>query len=246
MDGTTVVVTGASRGLGAAAAREFGAAGAHVAVCARSMDDLEAVAEDVEAAGGRATTVRADVRDECDVERFLEVAAGEGAGTVDVVVANAGVYHGATGETPLTTESYAAFDEHLRTNARGVFATIQEAVPHLADDARVLVPSGAIAREARPGYGSYAVSKATAEALARGFAVELDVAVGIVDPGQVTTELTTPDDDDDDDDEGGSDGRRGRDPVDVAGLFRWAATDAPAAELDGEVLGLREWRTATR
>jgi NAD(P)-dependent dehydrogenase (short-subunit alcohol dehydrogenase family) len=242
MDETTVVVTGASRGLGAAAARAFGDGGAHVAICARSMDDLEAVATDVEAAGGRATAVRADVRDEYDVEQFVETAAREGDGTVDVVVANAGVYHGSPGETPLAGESYAAFDEHLRTNGRGVFATVREAIPHLAEEARVLVPSGPIAREARPGYGSHAVSKATAEALARGFAAELDAAVGVVDPGQVATDLTALGDDGDDEDSSA----RGRDPADVAGLFRWAATEAPAEDLDGEVLGLRAWRRATR
>jgi NAD(P)-dependent dehydrogenase (short-subunit alcohol dehydrogenase family) len=234
MDDATVVVTGASRGLGAAVARRFGAEGAHVAICARSEEPLSTVAGEIETAGGRATAVRADVRDEYDVERFLEAAAGEG-GAVDVVVASAGVYHGPAGETPLAGESYAAFDDHLRTNGRGVFATIREAAPHLADGARVLVPSGPVAREARAGYGSYAVSKATAEALARGFAADLDATVGVVDPGNVATGLA-----------GDSGEASGRDPESVAGLFYWAATAAPAGKLDGGVLGLREWRQATR
>jgi 3-oxoacyl-[acyl-carrier protein] reductase len=225
-----VLITGGSRGIGAAVARRFGEDGAHVALCARDEEPLHEVAADIVSAGGEATTQRADVRDEFDVERFAETAARAG-GPLDLVVANAGVYHGDPGETPLADESYAAFDEHLRTNGRGVFATIRESVPHLADDARVLVPSGSIARDAKSGFGSYAVSKALAEAVARQFAADLDIPVGVVDPGQVSTELTG---------EG-----PGRDPAEVADLFHWAATEAPAEELDGGVLDLRGWKQAT-
>jgi len=230
---TTVVVTGASRGLGAAVTRAFAREGAHVVACARSADDLDSVAASVREAGGRVTTQRADVRDEFDAERLMETAArASDAGRIDALFANAGVYHGTPGETRLADESYAAFDEHVRTNGRGVFAAVREAVPHLASDARVLVPSGRIARDAKPGFGSYAVSKALAEAIARQFAAELDRPVGVVDPGQLSTGLT--------------DGARGRDPEDVAGMVVWAATEAPAETLDGEVVDLRAWRKATR
>jgi 3-oxoacyl-[acyl-carrier protein] reductase len=230
MDGQTAVVTGASRGIGAAVARAFGDAGAHVVGCARSEDALEEVVEEVRERGGTATGIRADIRDEWDVERLMDTAAREG-GRIDVVVANAGVYHGDPGQTPLQEESYAAVDDHLRTNVRGVFATVREALPHLAEDARVLVSSGEVAREAQPGYGSYGVSKAAAEALARGFAADLDHAVCVVDPGVVATELT---------------GGQGREPESVAGQFEWAATEATPAEIDGQVVDLRTWRAATR
>ncbi|WP_336001915.1 SDR family NAD(P)-dependent oxidoreductase [Halorientalis halophila] len=230
MDGTNAVVTGASRGIGAAVTREFVDAGAHVLACARTADDLEDLAAALESAAGSVTTQRADVRDEFDVERAMETAAREN-GAIDVVVANAGVYHGTPGETPLSGESYAAFDDHLRTNGRGVFTTIRESLPHLAPDARVLVSSGHVAREAEPGYGSYAVSKATAEAVARGFAADLDQSVGVVDPGVVATDLTD---------------EHGRDPAEVAPMFRWAATAAPEADLDGAILDLATWKRATR
>ncbi|MDZ7747264.1 MAG: SDR family oxidoreductase [Halobacteriales archaeon] len=227
----TVVITGASRGIGAALAREYGHNGDRVVCCARSKDALDAVASDVHEAGGEAIVQRADVRDEYDMERLMETAAREG-GAIDTVFANAGVYHGAPGETPLAEESYAAFDEHTQVNGRGVFATIREALPHLADDARLLVPSGTIARDAKAGFGSYAASKAFTEALVRQFAAELDYSVAVVDPGQVSTELT--------------DGMQGRDPEDVAPMFRWAATEADPDELDGSVLSLRDWKSATR
>jgi len=239
MDGTTALVTGVSRGIGAALARRFVAEGAHVVGCARDADALDALAEgirtendDTDDANGTITVHRADVRDEYDVERLAETAAGAGeSNEIDLVVANAGVYHGSAGETPLDRESYAAVDEHLRTNARGVFATIRESLPHLAADARVLVPSGSIAREAHAGMGSYAVSKAAAEALAREFAVEVGQTVAVVDPGQVATDLA---------------GEAGRDPEEIAEMFVWAATDAEADELDGEIVDLQAWRQATR
>ena len=98
----TAVVTGASRGVGEAVARRFAAEGVHVVLCARNGDELDAVVDDIAAEGGAATAVRADARDEYDVERLMETAARAGvAGGIDFVAANAGVYHGAPGETPL-------------------------------------------------------------------------------------------------------------------------------------------------
>jgi NAD(P)-dependent dehydrogenase (short-subunit alcohol dehydrogenase family) len=232
MEGTTAVVTGASRGLGTAVAREFAEAGAHVVICARDADPLAETADQLRESGHSVTDMRADVRDEFDVERLMETAAGEGESDgIDVVVANAGVYHGSPGGTPLHEESYAAFDDHLRTNGRGVFTAIREAVPHLAAEARVIVPSGAIARDAKPGYGTYAVSKATAEAIARGFAADIDQVVTIIDPGQVATDLTD---------------EQGREPDDIAPMFRWAATEASADDIDSEIIDLKTWKQETR
>jgi NAD(P)-dependent dehydrogenase (short-subunit alcohol dehydrogenase family) len=232
MDGTTAVVTGASRGLGEAVARRFAEAGAHVVGCARDADAIEAVAASIRDDGGSATGVRADVRDEFDVERLMETAAREGeAGGIDVVVANAGVYHGETANTPLADDAYSVFDQHYQTNGRGVFAAVKEALPHLNDDARVLVPSGSVAVDATPGLGSYAASKAFAEALVRQFAVELDATVCVVDPGQLATELT---------------GGAGRDPADVADQFLWSATEASPEDVDGQRVDLKAWKKATR
>lgn len=225
MDGLNAVVTGASRGIGASVVERFAADGARVTCCARRADELESVVAD---AGGDVTAVRADVRDEFDVERLMERAA-RGADGIDVVVANAAVNHGEPGEAPLHEESYSRFDDTMRTNLRGVFATVKEAVPHLSPDARILVPSGSVAREATPGMGAYAVSKAGAEALVRGFAADLDRSVAVVDPGYVATDLS---------------GGKGRDPADIAPMFVWAARDAD--DVDGETLDLRAWKRATR
>jgi len=249
----TVAITGATSGIGRAVAEAFVDAGAFVAVSGRDGDAVDrTVAElngdggegsgdddgeeggddgDEEVRGGGAWGERVDVRDEFDLERFFQRVAREG-GPIDVVFANAAVFHGAPGESPTDELSYADYDDTMRTNARGAFATIGEAVPHLADDARVIVPSGSVAHESTAGMGAYAVSKAAAEAIARGFAADLDATVGVVDPGLVATDLTGKE--------------RARDPESVAPLFVWAATEAPAEELNGERLGLREWKKATR
>ncbi|MFC7072574.1 SDR family NAD(P)-dependent oxidoreductase [Halovenus rubra] len=230
MDGKTVVITGASRGIGQAVAAEVAKAGAHVVICARSADSLEKSADEIRDAGGTVTTKRVDVRDEYDVEHLMEIAASEG-GTIDAVIANAGVYHGETGHTPLQEESYTALDDHINTNARGVFATLREAIPHLADDATLLVTSGVVARGTAEGVGSYAVSKAAAEAVARGFAADTEYDVGVIDPGLVATELNGP---------------NGHEPEDVAEQFRWALEEAPADDLDGSVIDRRTFRKAQR
>ncbi|WP_297886428.1 SDR family oxidoreductase [uncultured Halorubrum sp.] len=251
----TVAITGATSGIGRAVAEAFVDEGAFVAVSGRDGDAVDRTVAALNGAGddpdaeadgdadagddspaddaerGTAWGDRVDVRDEFDLERFFERAARE-AGPIDVVFANAGVFHGAPGERPTTEVTYADYDDTMRTNARGVFATVTEAVPHLADDARVLVPSGAVAAESKPGMGAYAVSKAAAEAVARGFAADLDATVGVVDPGLVATDLTGKE--------------RARDPESVAPLFVWAATEAPAEDLNGGRIGLREWKTATR
>jgi NAD(P)-dependent dehydrogenase (short-subunit alcohol dehydrogenase family) len=229
-DGATVVVTGGTSGIGRAVAGSFAEVGSNVVVCGRDGTGVEAT---VEALSERtaATGLRADVRDEFDVERLMETAARFSDDGIDCVVANAGVYHGDPGETPIHEESYTAVDDHMRTNARGVFASIREAVPHLTPAARVLVTTGSVARDTVPGIGSYGVSKAATEAMARAFAADLDHPVGCIDPGQMATDLSGP---------------GGREPSEVADMFRWAAIDADVDALDGAVLGLAEWKSATR
>lgn len=228
-DESTVVVTGGTGGIGAAVAREFAEAGDRVVVGSRDAEAVEGLVADLSETTAT-TGVRTDVRDEFDLERLMETASRFGARGIDVVVAAAGVYHGDPGATPADEESYASFDDHLRTNARSVFATIREAIPHLASDGRVIVPTGSVARDPPPGFGAYAISKAAAEGVVRAFAADVEQPVGCVDPGRVATDLA---------------GGEGRDPADVAPLFRWAATDAPADELNGNVLELADWRTRT-
>lgn len=219
MPRSNALITGASRGIGAAVARRFADSYDHIAICARNQDTLSAVEADLQSKPADVLSMRADVRDEFDMEWFIESTARRG-GPIDTIVPSAGVYHGSPGATPLADESYAAFDDTLRTNTRGVFTTIKEAIPHLAAAARILVPSNAIARKAKPGYGAYAISKAATEALARGFATELSATVTILDPGHLPTSPTADED---------------PEPA-TAEFFDWAAHTADETTLDGAVI----------
>ncbi|MEF8784170.1 MAG: SDR family oxidoreductase [Haloarculaceae archaeon] len=228
MTDRTVLLTGASSGIGSAVAEAFAAEGWRTVLCARSEEALESTARDVSAAGGTPVVHPVDVRDENDVFLALSETVTD---ALDVLIPAAAVMPHAPGERPLDEERYEDVRTVLDTNVYGLFAVIREALQFMPPDGRVLVPSGSVARDPKPGMGAYAPSKAAAEAIARGFAADVDQPVGVVDPGLVATDLT---------------GGKGRDPARVADMFRWAALECPAEELDGEIVDLRKWKQATR
>lgn len=228
MTDPTVLITGASGGIGSAVAEEFAAEGWRTVLCGRTEETLETTAEAVSAAGGTPAVHQVDVRDETEVFYALAESVPE---RLDVVIPAAATMPHEPGARPLDEERYEDVRTVLETNVYGLFAVIRESLDFMSPDGRVLVPSGSVARDPTPGMGMYAPSKAAAEGLARGFAADVDQTVGVVDPGVVATDLT---------------GGKGRDPADVAGMFRWAALTCPAEDLDGEVVGLREWKRATR
>jgi len=229
----TVVVTGASRGIGRELLAAFADEGAVAVGCARdgaALDDAVAAAND--GATGHAEGVPADVQSERAVADVVGAAVDAGdRDEIDVVVANAGVNHGTPGEMPLHGESYDRFDDTLATNLRGVFAVVKEAHGAMPESGRILVPSGSIAVDPKPGMGAYAVSKAAAEGLVGQFSVDLPQVAAVVDPGMVGTDLSGP---------------GGRDPEDVAPMFVWAAAHADGEEIDGDRVDLRAWKRATR
>jgi NAD(P)-dependent dehydrogenase (short-subunit alcohol dehydrogenase family) len=229
----TVVVTGSSRGIGRELLAAFADEGAAVVGCARDETALDdAVAAANADTPGHAVGVRADVQSEGDIAEVVGAAieAGDGDG-IDVVVANAGVNRGTPGEMPVQTEPYYRFDDTLATNLRGVFAIAKEAHGAMPESGRILVPSGSIAVDPKPGMGAYAVSKAAVEGLVRQLSVDVTQTATIVDPGMVATDLS---------------GSGGRDPEDVAPMFVWAATGADSEEIDGDRVDLRAWKRATR
>jgi len=228
MTDRTVLITGASGGIGTAVAEEFGAEGWRTVLCARSERGLEETAVAVSEAGGTPVARTLDVRKENDVFMTLSETVED---ALDVVIPAAATMPHDPGKRPLDEERYEDFRSVVDTNVYGLFAVIREALQFTSPDGRVLVPSGSVAREPTEGMGAYAVSKAAAEALARGFSADVDQPVGVVDPGLVATELT---------------GGKGRDPAGVGGMFRWAALECPAEDLDGSIVDLRQWKRATR
>lgn len=233
MDEQTAVITGGTRGIGRAVAEQFAADGARVVLCGRDLAGVDKTVSRLNDAtdSERVSGVRADVRDKGDISELVDHAIDRG-GEIDVLVANAAVNHGTPGQMPLHEESGSVFHDTMETNVRGVFETIKAAVPYLAPEARILIPSGSVAREAKPGMGVYAVSKAGAEALARGFAADLDQPVCVVDPGLVATDLTGIE--------------KAREPSDIAPMYQWVASEAAPEEIDGEIIDLKTWKRSTR
>ena len=191
--GKVALVTGGSRGIGAATVRRLAADGAAVAFTYRaSAETAEKLAAEITAAGGRALAVQADSTDADATVAAVERTVAE-LGGLDVVVANAGVFGGGPLlETPLST-----YDEVMNANARGVFVLAQAAARHLREEGRVVVigsVNGDLA--GMPGVTVYATSKAAVAGMVRGLARDLAdraITVNIVQPGPIDTDMNPAD-----------------------------------------------------
>jgi NAD(P)-dependent dehydrogenase (short-subunit alcohol dehydrogenase family) len=185
------VVTGASRGIGAATATAVAAAGAHVVLAARDHPALDGVAGRIKDAGGQATPVPTDVNDEAAVERlFAEVA---GVGQVGALVCAAGVLTPA----PFAETTTAMWDETLGVNLTGTFLCCRAAFTAMAPAGagRIVTIgslSGVYATEKFPGLAAYNVSKYGVIGLTEAIAVEgreHGISAVCLSPGAVDTEM---------------------------------------------------------
>ncbi len=184
------IVTGSSRGIGAAVLKGLAKDGLAVVVnYVNGPEDADAVAREVRAAGGLAITVQADVSQEADVKRLFEETK-RAFTTVDVVVHNAGIMP----LSPLAETDIEMFDKVMLTNLRSTFLIFSEVARHIADGGRVIGFSSSVVAKAFPGYGAYIASKAGTEGLVHVLANELagrQVTVNAVAPGPVNTSLFT-------------------------------------------------------
>lgn len=182
------IVTGASRGIGAAIARRLASDGLAVVVnYAGSAGAAGTLVEEIEAAGGRAIPVQADVSDPAAVKRMFD-AAEAAYGGVDILVNNAGIMTLA----PIAQMDDAAFDRIIAINLKGTFNGLREAANRLRDGGRIVNFSTSVVGLYQPGYGVYAATKAAVEALTHILAKELGprgITVNAVAPGPVATEL---------------------------------------------------------
>lgn len=183
-----VLVTGASRGIGHAAAKALGATGAHLVLVARTVGGLEEADDAVRAAGGSATLVPLDLRDFDALDR-LGASIFERWGRLDGLFANAGVL-GAI--TPLAHLEPKVYDELMAVNVTANWRLIRSLDPLLrrSEAGRVLFMSSGAARRPRPFWGGYAMTKAALESLALTYAAECAgtaVKVNMLNPGPVRT-----------------------------------------------------------
>ena len=182
------IITGASRGIGAAIAERLAKDGFTVLVnYSGDAAPAEALVARIEAAGGHARTAQADVSDPTAVRRLFD-AAETAFGGVDVLVNNAGIM--ALGS--LAEMEDAAFDRLIAVNLKGTFNTLREAATRLRSGGRIVNFSSSVVGLLQPTYGVYAATKAAVEALTSILAKELRgraITVNAVAPGPTATDL---------------------------------------------------------
>ena len=182
------LVTGGSRGIGAATARRLAADGATVAISYNSSPDAaDAVVQAISDAGGTAAAFQADASS-ADASAQLVADVVERFGRLDVLVNNAGVYETA----PVQDTTDAQFDANFGVNVRGVFATTRAAAETLADGGRIVNVGSIVANRGMPGNSAYGASKAAVGALTRAWAKEFGgrgITVNTVDPGPIDTDM---------------------------------------------------------
>ena len=182
------LVTGASRGIGRAAAVALGAAGAHVICIARTVGGLEEADDEIKAAGGSATLVPLDLKDFEALDR-LGASIFERWKKLDIFFGNAGIL-GVLG--PLSHLQPKEFGKLLDINVTANYRLIRSLDPLLrqSDAGRVLFVTSGVARNPRPFWGGYAMTKAALESLALTYAAECDgtnVKVNLFNPGPMRT-----------------------------------------------------------
>lgn len=193
--GQVALVTGGSRGIGAAIVRRLACDGADVVFSySNSPARAEEVSADVRAAGRRVLAVQADQANALAVQQLVKTA-HEAFGRLDILVNSAGVF--VTGVVGDPDADLAAFDRQIDINIKGVVAAVRAAAPLLSDGGRIvsLGTTGAT-RIAFPGVADYVASKAAVAAYTRGWSRDLGargITVNVIQPGAINTEMNPQD-----------------------------------------------------
>jgi NAD(P)-dependent dehydrogenase (short-subunit alcohol dehydrogenase family) len=189
LSGKTALVTGASRGIGAATAHLLARHGAHVVVSSRKRDSCEEVVAAIQAAGGSASACAAHIGELASIDALFRQLS-EDTRTLDILVNNAAAnpYFG-----PMLDMDLAAFDKTIEVNIRGYFhTTVQAARAMRARGGAIVNVASVNGRRAAPGQGVYSMTKAAILSMTEGFAKELaqyKIRVNAVLPGLTDTKF---------------------------------------------------------
>jgi len=189
LSGRSVIVTGASKGIGKGIARVFASKGAQVLLAARNLTEAQATATEICASGGIASAVAADIANPEDTLKMAQTAL-ERNGAIDIVCCNAGIFPAAK----LAEMTVSDWDSTLNTNLKGTFLTVNACLPALKarGQGRIIVTSSITGPiTGYPGWSHYAASKAGQLGFVRTAAIELaphNITVNAVLPGNILTE----------------------------------------------------------
>jgi NAD(P)-dependent dehydrogenase (short-subunit alcohol dehydrogenase family) len=189
LQGKAAVVTGAGRGIGRAISLALGRAGASVVVVARTMEQIESVANEITSARGKAIAIRADMAEEGDIRSLFDQV-NERFGRLDVLVNNAGV--GLFG--PVAEFSAADFDRVVSVNLRGTFLCCRQAMRAMIPQGRgyIINISSVVGFKGYPNQAAYSAAKHGIMGLTKSLSVEAQqhgIRVSAVLPGGVDTDL---------------------------------------------------------
>lgn len=190
LDGRLALITGASRGIGAATAKALAAAGAHVVITARTTGGLEEVDDAIRAAGGAATLAPMDLTDLDQID-VLGASIYQRFGRLDILVGNAGVLGGLS---PLAHAEPKEWARCMRVNVDANFRLIRsfDALLRASDAGRAVFLTSGVTRAVAPYWGPYATAKAALERLVLTYAAEVaatPLKVNLVSPGIVATRM---------------------------------------------------------
>lgn len=184
LEGKTAVVTGGNSGIGLASAKRLHEEGARVLITGRNPETLDSA---VSAIGTGTLALQSDVSKAEDIDRLFSVVNSK-LGKIDVLFANAGVGKFA----PYAGAPEALFDELFAINVKGVYFTLQRAIPYLNDGASVILNTSVVSTKGTENTGIYAATKAAVRSFARTAAAELqarNIRVNAVAPGPIETPI---------------------------------------------------------
>jgi 3-oxoacyl-[acyl-carrier protein] reductase len=195
LENQVAVITGGSRGIGAATVKLFGQAGAKVVFSYRkAAQAARDVVRNCQASAGSVTAVRADVSKMKDSGKLIETTILEH-GRLDILVANAGIWN--ADDLPIDRMSEKEWDEMMAINLKGVYSVIHYAVPHMKrrGSGSIVVISSTAGQRGEPFHTHYGASKGAVISLVKGLSTELaphHIRVNCLAPGWVDTDMCTP------------------------------------------------------
>jgi len=189
LEGKFALVTGASRGIGAAIAKHLASEGASVAITyARDVSSAASVVKTIEAAGGKAIAIQADAVDAKAITGAVTKTVSE-FGSLDILVNNAGTAI----PKPFEEATVEEFDQVLNLNVRALFITTHAALKHMNNNGRIITIGSCVGeRDMTPGLATYAATKGAVKMFAQGLSREVGsrgITVNNVQPGPIDTDL---------------------------------------------------------